>query len=96
MIIKFTDQFRRQYKKAEKRIKNSFEQNLAIFTKNPMNPQLNNHPLRKPYEGHRSIDVTADWRAIYYKTEDDIIYFTAFGIHKYLYRGWLPPASAEK
>lgn len=85
MIIKFTDQFRMQYKKADKRIKKSFDQKLAIFTKNPMDIQLNNHLLRKPYEGQRSINTTSDWRAIY-KTEKNIIYFTAFGTHKKLYR----------
>ena len=89
MIIKLTDEFRRQYKKADKRIKKSFEQRLAIFTKNPMDIELKNHPLREPYDGQRSINITSDWRAAY-KTEEGkdnvVIYFTVLGTHEQLYK----------
>lgn len=88
MVIRFTDEFRKQYKKANKRIKKSFDERLAIFIKNPLDLQLRNHPLREEYAGQRSIDVTADWRALY--TESDgkdevIIYFTILNTHKQLY-----------
>jgi len=88
MIIRFTDAFRKQYKKADKRIQKSFDERLKIFLQNPMNPYLRNHPLRIPYQGQRSIDVTNDWRAVYKNVETQdttIIYFTALGTHKQLY-----------
>ncbi len=89
MIIRFTDEFRKQYRKADKRIKKSFDKRLELFIKNPNSPQLNNHPLREPYQGQRSIDITNDWRAIYKSIESSdeaIIYFTALGVHSHLYR----------
>ena len=33
---------------------------LKLFEKNPNDLELNNHPLREPYQGLRSIDITAD------------------------------------
>jgi len=89
MIIKFTDNFRRQYKKADVRIRKKLKLRLEIFKKNPNGPQLKNHPLQREYEGHRSIDITSDWRAIYRKAgkvdDEVIIYFTALGTHSQLY-----------
>lgn len=89
MIIKFTDHFRRQYKKTDVRIQKQLKQCLGIFAKNPNDPQLKNHPLKREYEGQRSIDITSDWRAIYReagKVEDEeVIYFTSLGTHDQLY-----------
>ena len=89
MIIRFTDHFRRQYKKADVRIQKQLKQRLEIFTKNPNDHQLRNHPLQKEYEGKRSIAITSDWRAIYReagKVEDEVlVYFTALGTHNQLY-----------
>lgn len=88
MILRFTDVFRKQYKKADKRIQKSFDQQLKIFLQNPMDPQLRNHQLRIPYHGQRSINVTNDWRAVFksvQSADDTIIYFTALGTHNQLY-----------
>lgn len=89
MIIRFTDHFRKQYKKADVRIRKRLKQRLAIFIKNPNDLQLRNHPLHREYEGKHSIDITSDWRAIYRevgKVEDEVIvYFTAIGTHSQLY-----------
>ncbi len=89
MIVKFTEEFHEQYKKADRRIKKSFEQRLALFIKSPMDLQLKNHPLqREPYLGQRSINITSDYRAIYKEVileDNNYIYFTAFGTHEELY-----------
>ena len=89
MIIRFTDHFRRQYKRADVRVRKRLKQRLEIFKKNPKDPQLKNHSLHREYEGHSSIDITSDWRAIYReagKVEDElIVYFTALGTHSQLY-----------
>jgi addiction module RelE/StbE family toxin len=89
MIVKFTNHFRRQYKKADVRIRKRLEKRLEIFIKNPNDPQLRNHPLRGEYEGKRSIDITSDWRAIYREPEKMgngvIVHFTALGTHSQLY-----------
>lgn len=88
---------RRQYdpafikalKKVDVRIRKSFKERIAIFAKNPYDQQLNNHALREPYEGLRSIDITNDYRAVYEEiTENDeeIAYFSILGTHYELYK----------
>lgn len=89
MIIRFTDHFRKQYKKADVRIRKRLKERLAIFKKNPNDLQLRNHQLKREYEGNRSIDITSDWRAVYRESgsvEDEVVvYFTAIGTHSQLY-----------
>ncbi len=89
MKVYFDAEFYRRYKKADVRIQKSVDERIRIFRKNPMDPQLNNHPLRKPYQGYRSIDLTADYRAIYKERPQEkeiIAYFTGLGNHKQLYK----------
>lgn len=88
MRIDYSFNFRLQYKKADVRIRNSVDEKIEIFLKNSLDPILNNHSLREPLKGLRSIDITADWRAIYeeiYEGDESIIYFIGLGTHKQLY-----------
>lgn len=81
--------FIKALKKADVRIRKSFKERIDIFAKNPLDPQLNNHLLRKPYEGLRSIDITADYRAVYQETEvgkEKLAYFVILGTHQELYQ----------
>lgn len=90
MTIKYTDNFLNQLKKSDVRIRKAFIQPLLLFVANPNDLELNNHPLQREYIGFRSIDITADHRAIYKEViqEDDAhIYFTSFGTHHQLYEG---------
>ncbi len=55
---------------------------------NPSDPSLDNHPLKDPWIGCRSIDITADYRAIYEETnegDENIAYFITIGTHQELY-----------
>jgi addiction module RelE/StbE family toxin len=88
MKIVFDPEFIKKLKKADVRIRKSVKERILIFSKDPHNPQLDNHPLRDNYEGYRSIDITADWRAIYeqiQKEKEIIAYFVTLGTHKQLY-----------
>lgn len=76
-------------KKQNVKIRNSFLNSIKLFAKNHYDPQLNNHDLKREWIGHRSIDITTDWRAIYEEVDegDEIIaYFVALGMHNQLYR----------
>jgi mRNA-degrading endonuclease YafQ of YafQ-DinJ toxin-antitoxin module len=56
--------------------------------KNPLDPSLNNHALREPYEGFRSIDITNDYWAVYEEVpsgKETVAYFSLLGTHKELY-----------
>lgn len=89
MIVRFTNDFFLQYKKADVRIRNRVDEQLRIFKKNPNDSSLKNHILKKEWVGHRSINITADFRAIYKDTQlkdETIIYFVAIGTHRQLYK----------
>ncbi len=89
MTIQYTDNFLKQLKQSNVRIQKAFKEQLSLFLKNPNDLELNNHPLQREYANFRSIDITADYRAIYKEidAEDDIyIYFTSLGTHSQLYR----------
>lgn len=88
MIIRYSPLFLRTLKKVDVQIHKSFKERILIFSKNPHDLELNNHPLREPYKGLRSIDVTADWRAIYEEKHDlreEVTYFVILGTHEELY-----------
>ena len=88
MTVKYTYNFLKQLKKSNVRIRKAFKQRILLFVENPNDLELNNHPLQKEYVGSRSIDITADYRAVYKEViqEDNAyIYFTSFGTHTQLY-----------
>lgn len=88
MIIQYAPLFIEKLKRVNVRIRKSFMQKIQIFENNPNDPQLRNHELEKDYKGQRSIDITADYRAIFEEIkegEDTIIYFSLLGTHKDLY-----------
>jgi len=89
MNVKLDPDLLKKLEKLDVRIRKSFKERIAIFAKNPYGPQLNNHTLRKPYQGLRSIDITSDYRAIYEEIkmdDENIAYFIILGTHEELYR----------
>ena len=88
MKIQFSSYFRRKIKKEDVRIQKSFKVALSLFMSNPSDPTLDNHPLKDPWKGCRSIDITADYRAVYEEINegDEVIaHFIAIGTHQELY-----------
>lgn len=92
MKIVYDQVFYTQLKKLKVRIRKSFKQRLAVFLKNPTDPVLDNHPLKDEHKGHRSINITADWRVIYYEEitiyeekEEIVAHFVKIGTHDQLY-----------
>ena len=89
MKVIYDPVFFRKLKKVDVRIRKRVKERIFLFSKNPNNPQLNNHALRKEYQGYRSIDITSDWRAIYREVQigkDIIAYFVVLGTHDELYQ----------
>ena len=64
--------------------KNKLTERLKLFSQNELNPVLNNHSLRGKFQGHRSINITGDLRALYKKEGKDIM-FVAIDSHSNLY-----------
>lgn len=89
MTIIYRPAFLKTLKKADVRIRKDFKKRIGIFIKNPNDSRLNNHPLKREWEGYRSININADWRAIYREKKEGqkrIAYFFALGTHKELYQ----------
>ena len=88
MTIKYAPAFFKKLKKLDIRIRKSLKERILLFSENPHDPQLNNHPLAREYQGYRSIDIKADWRALYQEKQEgdeEIAYFAFIGTYKELY-----------
>ena len=90
MLVRFTKKFSKQYDKADRKIKRLFDKKLGWFLLNPFHPQLNNHQLTGKLSGYRSINITGDWRAVYFEYTDEVrgkvIVFEILGTHNQLYK----------
>jgi len=76
--------FGKNYKKLAPKVKLQFKIRRDIFLQDLHNPILNNHPLHGEYDGYKSINVTGDYRAVYYM-EGEIAIFVHIGAHPELY-----------
>ena len=88
MTVKHSPLLLKTLKKVDVRIRKSFKERILIFSKDPHDPVLNNHELREPLEGLRSIDITAEYRAIYEEIiaeKEQFAYFVGLGTHEELY-----------
>lgn len=87
MLVKFNQQFDKQYHKAPVKIQKAFSKRLNIFIREQFHPLLNNHALKGKYEGGRSININGDWRAVYQSVnQGTTAYFIALGTHGQLYK----------
>ncbi|MEK7101710.1 MAG: type II toxin-antitoxin system mRNA interferase toxin, RelE/StbE family [Patescibacteria group bacterium] len=77
--------FIKDFKKCEKNVRAKFVERKQVFILNPFHPLLNNHQLHGKWAGHRSINITGDYRAIFY-TKGDSIVFIRIGTHPQLYK----------
>ncbi len=82
--------FKKQYKKADHKIRTAFKDRLRLFRENQHHFLLHNHVLTGKFKGYRSINITGDWRAIYKEIVLDnkriIVLFHLFGTHSQLYK----------
>lgn len=88
MEVEFSPEFWKKYRISDVRIRRRVEDCLRIFRNNPADPELKSHELKKEWQGYRSIDITADYRAVYQEKdigEERVAYFVALGTHEELY-----------
>jgi addiction module RelE/StbE family toxin len=76
--------FTKTIKKLDPKIKQYVFEKLRLFNDNPYHPLLNRHKLHGEYQGYESINITGDYRAVFY-LEDDKCVFCAMGTHSELY-----------
>ena len=85
MNIFYHRDFKKQYKKADKKVREQFKERRNIFIQNPHHPLLDNHELGHDWVRCRSINLTGDFRAIFRSLSDDTVEFLAIGTHHQLY-----------
>ena len=76
--------FAKQYKKLSLRVRQKFNERLRVFETDPFDKILNNHSLHGEYEGYRSINITGDYRAIYF-IDKAVAVFIRIGTHSELF-----------
>jgi addiction module RelE/StbE family toxin len=86
MNVVFHKRFDKMAGKLTPKLKTQMVNRITLFTKDPLNPSLRNHALNTPYKGSYSINITGDYRAIYYLVNDQTAMFTHIGTHSQLYR----------
>lgn len=85
MRLIFARQFDKMYRRLPKSLQGRCDDRLLLFGKEPFHILLNNHALHDPYAGCRSINITGDYRAIYYHENPDIVRFIAIDTHHNLF-----------
>ena len=82
--IEFSVFFNKHLTASTREIRVAFLETLQLFRDDPDHPSLRNHPLKDKFAEVRSIDVTGDWRALYRRERERII-FVELGTHDQLY-----------
>jgi addiction module RelE/StbE family toxin len=90
MKVQYDAEFLRKLKRANVTVRKAFKGKIALFKRRPHDTALHNHPLEEAYAGYRSINITADYRAIYEEVaqgegQEPLAYFLTIGTHAELY-----------
>lgn len=86
MNVVFHKRFDKMASELPLKVKAKMVERITVFTKDPLEYALRNHALNTPYKGSYSIDITGDFRAIYFLIDDETAMFTHIGTHSQLYR----------
>lgn len=88
MKLILTTEYNRMYSKLSSSSQRNVDHALELFSENPYDPNLNNHPLREEYAGCSSIDAETDIRIVF-RTKSpkvyEIVTLLKVGTHKELY-----------
>ena len=85
MTLLYSQRFRKNYRKLLPKIREKFKERRNIFLADSFDSILDNHPLHGEYTGCRSINITGDYRAIFYREGADTARFIAIGTHHELF-----------
>lgn len=86
MKVSFHKRLAKDFKLLDSKIQRTFEKRIELFSNNPYDVKLNNHPLKGRWQGYRSINISGDFRAIYKIVNEDEVIFTNIGSHSRLYK----------
>ncbi len=81
----FHKNFEKKFSKLKISEKKKARERLRLFSKDPFDPVLKNHPLKGKYTDYRSINITGNLRAIYKFLNENECIFVAVDTHSNLY-----------
>lgn len=84
MKIDYHKDFLKDFKRLPKNVKEKFKERQILFEEDEFAVVLNNHALKGRWFGYKSINVTGDFRAVFKRVGDSII-FVALKTHSNLY-----------
>ena len=84
MEIRYSQKFKKRFKKLPKFAQEKFEERLKLYLIEPNHPILHNHKLAGKYHRHRSINITGDYRLIFIRRENTLD-LEFIGTHSQLY-----------
>lgn len=85
MIIVYSKNFKKKFKKLKEAERKKFEERVEIFIKNAFDPILNDHALHGKLSSYRSINITGDIRVLYEHVRKDTVLFIEIDTHSNLY-----------
>ena len=88
MIINYTSQFKRDYKRIKKQNKDLSKLRTVIetlVTGNDLEPKYKDHPLIGEWKGYRDCHIEPDWILIYKRTPE-ILTLQRTGSHSELFK----------
>lgn len=77
--------FKKDFKKLPKNMRERFGERFMIFLKNPTDPIVRDHPLLGILEGKRAFSVGGDTRVIYRFLDKNTILLLRIGTHNQVY-----------
>lgn len=86
MKIIFSKSFVKQFKKVPVKIQDQFKKRLKDLNSQQNVSSLKIHALKGEYKGYKSMNVSGDWRALFYQKDNDIFIFELMGTHSQLYK----------
>lgn len=86
MQIKYHKIFQKKFKRLSPKLKQKTISVIEIFTKDPYNPALRNHPLKGQLKGLRAFSVTGDIRIVFEENDNYVfVIMLDIGIHNHVY-----------
>ncbi len=88
MKIYYTTQFKKDYKRIKKQIKDPDKLKIVIeklATGRKLEPKYRNHQLSGNWKGHRDCHIESDWILIYRTTADEL-FLERTGSHSQLFK----------
>jgi addiction module RelE/StbE family toxin len=85
MKVSFHKIFNKGYKKCPLKVQKQFKKRIKLFLQDPHHPLLENHGLHGQWQDFRSINITGNYRALYYYLDEGAVEFFIIDTHSNLY-----------